>query len=161
VNGGIHIEPRGSATSIDAINGGIQVQGGQVKGAIHTVNGGLDIRNGAEVSGDVANVNGGIHVVDSHVLGSIHTANGDVNLGPNAHIDGDVIIEQDNSSHFGDYCPPEVVVGPGSSVKGKLHFERKVRLYVSDRATIGPVDGAQPVKFSGDRPPADCSKHED
>jgi hypothetical protein len=38
-------------------------------------------------------------------------------------------------------------------VKGTLRFERPVELYVSDRATIGPVEGATPVKFSGDRPP--------
>jgi len=51
--------------------------------------------------------------------------------------------------------PPRVVVGPGSVIGGTLEFERPVRLYVSDRATIGPVKGATAVKFSGDRPPSD------
>jgi hypothetical protein len=44
------------------------------------------------------------------------------------------------------------VIGPGAVVKGELRFEREVRLYVSDTATIGNVVGATPVKFSGDRP---------
>jgi len=33
-----------------------------------------------------------------------------------------------------------------------LAFERPVKLYVSDKATIGPVPGATPVRFSGERP---------
>jgi hypothetical protein len=34
-----------------------------------------------------------------------------------------------------------------------MTFDRAVRLYVSDTATIGPVTGATPVKFTGDQPP--------
>ena len=160
VNGGVHIEPRASATELDTTNGGIHVQGAHVTGNVHAVNGGLHIENGAEVSGDVANVNGGVHIADAYIHGSIHTANGGVELGPNAHIDGDVTMEPDHSWHGSDYCPPGVVIKPGTVVKGKLRFERQVRLYVSDRATIGPVEGAQPVIFSGDRPPADCGHRE-
>jgi hypothetical protein len=29
-----------------------------------------------------------------------------------------------------------------------------VKLYVSDKATIGAVSGATPISFSGDQPPA-------
>jgi hypothetical protein len=39
-------------------------------------------------------------------------------------------------------------------VQGDLRFERKVRLLVSDKATIGPVTGATAVPFSGDSPPS-------
>jgi len=34
-----------------------------------------------------------------------------------------------------------------------MHFHREVKLYVSDRATIGAVSGATPIPFSGDEPP--------
>jgi hypothetical protein len=34
-----------------------------------------------------------------------------------------------------------------------MRFERKVQLYVSDRATIGVVSGATPIRFSGDTAP--------
>jgi hypothetical protein len=48
---------------------------------------------------------------------------------------------------------PRVVIGPGSVVTGTLRFERPVKLYVSERATIGNVVGATAVKFSGEHPP--------
>jgi len=48
---------------------------------------------------------------------------------------------------------PRIVIGPGATVQGDLHFERTVQLFVSDKATIGPVSGATPVPFTGDSPP--------
>jgi hypothetical protein len=45
------------------------------------------------------------------------------------------------------------VIGPGAVVQGELKFERKVKLYVSDKATIGTVTGATPEMFSGETPP--------
>jgi hypothetical protein len=38
-------------------------------------------------------------------------------------------------------------------IRGKLHFDRKVALYVSDHASIGPVEGAKAIVFSGNHPP--------
>lgn len=157
VNGSIHIGTDATAGRAKTVNGGIHVQGARVSGNIHTFNGGLDIGEGAEVGGDAANVNGGVHIAAAHIHGSVHTANAAIDLGPNAHIDGDVTVEADHSWHFGDDCPPSVVVAPGTVVKGALRFERQVRLYVSDRATIGLVEGAQPVKFAGHHPPEDCT----
>jgi hypothetical protein len=37
-------------------------------------------------------------------------------------------------------------------IGGSLKFERPVKLYVSDRARIGPVEGATAISFSGQRP---------
>ena len=48
---------------------------------------------------------------------------------------------------------PSIIIGPGATVQGELRFERKVRLFVSDRATIGTVTGATAVSFTGDNPP--------
>ncbi len=155
VNGSVHMEARATANELNTTNGAVTVrEGGHVTGDIHTVNGGLHIDDSAEVTGDVRNVNGGIHVAGAHIHGTIDTTNGGIDLGPNARIDGDVIMEPSHGWSFMDRIP-RVVIEPGTVVKGKLRFERKVTLYVSDRATIGPVEGAQPVKFSGDRPPAD------
>lgn len=155
VNGGVHMESRASAAELDTVNGGIQVQdGGRVAGDVATVNGGLKIENGADVSGDVHNINGGIHVAAAHVGGSIRTVSGSIQLGPDAHVDGDVVVKKDSGYHsIGDEHIPYVVIAPGTVVKGRLRFERKVVLYVSDRATIGPVDGAEVLKFSGAHPP--------
>jgi hypothetical protein len=37
-------------------------------------------------------------------------------------------------------------------VKGTLKFDRPVMLLVSDRATVGKIEGAKPVTFKGDEP---------
>jgi cytoskeletal protein CcmA (bactofilin family) len=156
VNGGVHLESRATAVELTTVNGGIKVDdGGHVTGDVRTVNGSLHVDKGAEVSGAAVNVNGSIHVDSAHVGGSITTTNGDIDLGPNARIDGDVVIKDDNSWHWGRERYPHVVIGPGTVVRGELRFERKVVLYVSDRATIGAVHGAEVLKFSGDHPPID------
>jgi cytoskeletal protein CcmA (bactofilin family) len=157
INGSVKIESRATANTLNTVNGSIDVRdGAHVHGSVHAVNGSLHVNNAAEVSGELTNVNGGIHVEGAHVVGSIDTSSGGIDLGPNAHIDGNVVVEKDNSWHFGFWNvpqPPRVVIEPGTVVKGKLHFERDVKLYVSDHATIGAVEGAEVVKFSGDRPP--------
>ena len=156
VNGGVHMGSRATAAELSTVNGGIKVDdGAHVTGDIHTINGSLHIDRGAEVLGAAGNINGSIHVDGAHVGGSVTTTNGDIDLGPDAHIDGNVVVKEDHGWHNGFNRYPHVVIGPGSVVKGELRFERKVVLYVSDRATIGTVHGAEVLKFSGDHPPVD------
>ena len=155
VNGDLKFESGATAKAATTVNGSITARDGvHLEGNVHAVNGSLHVKN-ADVSGDLTNVNGSIHVDSSHVGGSIDTSAGSITLGPNAHIDGNVVVEKDNSWHFGFFnAPPEphVVIGPGTVVKGTMRFERAVKLYVSDHATIGTVQGAEVIKFSGDQP---------
>jgi DUF4097 and DUF4098 domain-containing protein YvlB len=154
VNGSVHMDSRATATDLTTVNGAIHVEDrGRITGDVHTVNGSMHLEKGAEVVGDLGNVNGNIHVEAAHVGGSIETVSGSIDLGPDAHVDGGVLIKDDSSWHIGFEQVPHVVIGPGSVVKGELRFERKVVLYVSDHATIGPVHGAEVLKFSGDHPP--------
>jgi DUF4097 and DUF4098 domain-containing protein YvlB len=155
VNGNVKLESRATASELTTVNGGIKVEdGGRVTGDVHTVNGSMHIDKGADVSGNLVNVNGGIHVEAAHLGGSIESVSGNIDLGPNARIDGGVLIKENNRGwNVGDEAVPVVVIGPGTIVKGELRFERKVTLFVSDRATIGPVHGAEVQKFSGDHPP--------
>ena len=93
-----------------------------------------------------------ILVID--VGGGVDTVSGGIELGPNASVDGGLHVHDNHSllsSLSGNV--PRIVVGPRSRVGGTLNFERKVLLYVSDQATIGPVQGATVVKYSGERPP--------
>jgi cytoskeletal protein CcmA (bactofilin family) len=156
VNGDVKLESRATTKNATTVNGSITARDGvHVQGNIHTANGSLHVTN-ADVSGDLANVNGGIHVESAHIGGNIDTSQGNMDLGPNSHIDGNVVVEKDNSSHFGSFSipsEPHVVIGPGTVVKGTMRFERPVKLYVSDHANIGSVQGAEIVKFSGDHPP--------
>jgi cytoskeletal protein CcmA (bactofilin family) len=159
VNGSVRLESHATASQLGTVNGAIEVQdGAHVTGPIRTVNGSLRVGDAADVSGNVSNVNGSIHIAGAHVGGSIGTSNGNIDLGPNAKIDGDVVMHKDNNNgwfNFGDSHLPRVLVEPGTVVRGTMRFEREVKLYVSDHATIGTVEGATVQRYSGDRPPSE------
>ena len=162
VNGSISVARHATVAKLVTVNGSIHLnEAVRVTGTVQAVNGSLTVANGADVAGRLANVNGAIRVAAAHVGGLIDTVTGDIELGPNAHVDGGIHVEKDSNSSswfhvwfwFWSDDTPRVVVGPGSVIGGTLRFERTVKLYVSDRATIGPVEGATAVRFSGDRPP--------
>jgi hypothetical protein len=157
VNGSISVERHATVARLVTVNGSIHLhEAVRVTGTVQAVNGSLTVANGADVAGRLANVNGAIRVAAAHVGGLIDTVTGDIELGPNARVDGGIHVEQDTSWFrfwFWSGDTPRVVVGPGSVVGGTLRFERTVKLYVSDRATVGRIEGATAVSFSGDRPP--------
>jgi hypothetical protein len=154
VNGGLQLEPHVTAGELTTVNGGIELKEGvHVTGNVHTANGGLRVKDGVEITGDLTNVNGAIIVGAAHIGGSVNTAAASIDLGPNAHVDGNVHMSKETGVHFGFQTIPRVVIEPGTVVKGTLHFERPVALYVSDHATIGTVEGAEVHKFSGDHAP--------
>jgi DUF4097 and DUF4098 domain-containing protein YvlB len=127
VNGSVRLGAHATATSAKTVNGAISLaDGAHVSGSAGSVNGDLTLANGAEVSGSLSNVNGKIDLNSAHVAGGIKTVNSE---------------------------DPVIIIGPGAVVRGDLIFERKVKLYVSDKATIGTVTGATPIPFSGDNPP--------
>jgi len=80
-------------------------------------------------AGAADTVNGGIDIDANAVVTSAKTVNGRIALGANATADS------------------------LATVSGELRFEREVKLYVSDRATVGPITGATAIPFSGDSPP--------
>jgi len=156
VNGGISLESHASAAELKSVNGPIRLeQGARVSGDVNTVNGGVSLADGAEVGGALGNVNGPIRVPAAHVRGGIETVSGGIELGPDAQVDGGIHVHKNDGVvlNWDSGNAPRIVIGPGSHVGGTLNFERKVSLYVSDKATIGPVEGATVVKYSGDRPP--------
>jgi DUF4097 and DUF4098 domain-containing protein YvlB len=155
VNGSITLQDQASASSLETVNGSVKVDtGARVAGAATTVNGALAVADGADLGGALTNVNGAIRIGAAHVGGSIETTNSDINIGANARIDGGIHINADTSWwHFFFFeSEPRVIIGPGAVVRGPLHFERPVKLYVSDHASIGPVSGASVIRFSGAGP---------
>jgi DUF4097 and DUF4098 domain-containing protein YvlB len=154
VNGTITIGAHATASEVQAVNGPVRVQDGAgISGRVGSVNGPITLADGVDVKGEVSNINGTIKLAAAHVGGEIHTVNGDIEVGPNGHIDGGIHVEKDNSWFHAHSDTPRVVILSGSVVKGTLRFDRPVELYVSDQATIGPVQGATPKAFSGDSPP--------
>jgi DUF4097 and DUF4098 domain-containing protein YvlB len=155
VNGSITLGDRAMADSASTVNGSIQVgAGARVGGDVSTVNGAITLQKGVDVKGGLENVNGQITLDAARVGGGIETVQGDVTVGADSRVDGGITVEKSTgiSLSFSDKVPV-IVVGPGASVRGPLRFEREVKLYVSDRATIGAVTGATPIPFAGDKPP--------
>jgi hypothetical protein len=154
VNGGIHLGAHATADTLNTVNGSITIgAGAHVAKQAESVNGGVSLREGAEVLGAVGNVNGKIELIGAHVAGGIKTVNGDITIYGASHVEGGILVQKTNEIiHFGSGVP-RIEIGPGATVQGDLRFEREVKLYVSDKATIGSVTGATAIAFTGDTPP--------
>ena len=113
----------------------------------------MDLQNGADVGGRVENVNGHIVLAAAHVAGGLRTVGGDIDVTGSSRVEGGIVVEKSSGwFNWNTRRPPRIVIGPAAAIQGPLRFEREVRLYVSDKATIGPVTGATVIRFSGDRP---------
>lgn len=155
VNGSIDLGAHASAESLATVNGEVTVDdGARVARGVTTVNGTMRLKSGADVGGRVHNVNGHIVLTGAHVAGGVQTVDGDIDVVGGSHVEGGILVEQ--SSGWFNFNPrkPRIVIGPGAVVQGDLRFERPVQLYVSDKATVGPITGATPIPFSGDNPPS-------
>jgi hypothetical protein len=155
VNGGITMREHSAADSVETVNGSVRLEEGvKVSGSVELVNGHISLDKGADVTGHLTNVNGSIELSAAHVGGGIETTTGDIEIGADSHVDGGIVIDKSDEGWFNFSGPrvPRVVIGPGAVVKGRLTFRREVKLYVSDHATIGTVEGATAIKFSGANP---------
>jgi DUF4097 and DUF4098 domain-containing protein YvlB len=155
VNGSITIGSHATADSAETVNGSITVgESAHVSGSLETVNGAVTLQKDSEVAGHLANVNGHFNINAAHVVGDLKTVTGDITVGAGSRIDGGITVEKPTGFSISfTKTVPVVIIGPGATVQGPLKFEREVKLYVSDRATIGEVSGATPIKFAGDEPP--------
>ncbi len=160
VNGSIRIGSHVTARELETVNGSIEIEDeGQVEGSVTAVNGAITVNGGSRIGDEVSNVNGDIELNAAEVGGSVSTVGGDVELASGAVVKGDLVVEKpDNSGWFNnnESRPPQVIIGPGSRVEGVLRLEREVRLYISESASVGGVEGVMSmddaVRFSGTRP---------
>jgi hypothetical protein len=152
VNGAIHLGKDVTAESAKTVNGGIEIgDSARIENDVIAVNGGIRLARNADISGRVTNVNGAIKLEGAHVGGGITTFNGDITVGAGSRVEGGIRVEK--PEFMNDQANiPTVTIGPGAVVDGTLKFERAVKLYVSESAKIGSVEGATPVMFSGDEP---------
>ncbi len=153
VNGSIRLGEHATAISAKTVNGTISLgAGAHISDSAGSVNGDLTLASGAEIAGHLTNVNGRIQMTGAHIAGGIKTVNGSISIMGASHVEGGIMVDKPSGISFMSE-DPVIVIGPGSVVQGELRFERKVKLYVSDKATIGTVIGATPVPFSGENPP--------
>lgn len=156
VNGSVTLGDEATANEIDNVNGSITLgEKARVARGVDCVNGSITLERGADVGGKLENVNGRIRLVAAHVGGGIFTTSGDIEVGANSRVENGIRVDKPDLSwfRFGKSDVPRIVIGPGAVVQGTLRFEREVKLYVSDSATIGTVVGATAVKYSGDVAP--------
>jgi hypothetical protein len=157
VNGSVSIGNGVRAAGLETVNGSISLAEKATADSITAVNGQIALEKGSSVAGNIGNVNGDIALDAGMVGGNVKTVNGDVELSDGARIEGDLIVEKPNSWGFSNNSSmPVITVGPGCVVAGTIHLEREVKLYISETAKVGGVDGAMgiddAVRFSGDRP---------
>ena len=156
VNGGLRVADRVRSKSLSTVNGSIEVASDvTVDGDVSAVNGRITVGGGSKVARDLGNVNGDIELERSEVRGDVTTTNGDVELSDGAVIMGDLVIEKPSGWNSSGGTP-RIVIGPGSRVEGVIRLEREVKLYISDSAEVGGVEGEMSmddaVRFSGKRP---------
>ncbi len=159
VNGSLSVAENVTAEDLSTVNGSISVgENSTVTGAVEAVNGRITLEQGARVSENVGNVNGDILLEGSEVGGDVNTVSGDVDLRDAAVIRGDLLIEKPSMWSWGERKSrmPTVTIGPGSRVGGKIILEREVKLYISETAEVGGIEGemsmSDAVRFGGKRP---------
>ena len=159
VNGSLSVDENVNAEDLSTVNGSISVgENSTVDGAVEAVNGRITLEQGATVADNVGNVNGDIQLEGGEVSGNVKTVSGDVDLRDGAVIKGDLLIEKPSMWSWGEKKSrmPTITIGPGSRVDGNIILEREVKLYISETAEVGGVEGemsmSDAVRFSGKRP---------
>jgi predicted acyltransferase (DUF342 family) len=159
VNGSLSVGDNATAAYLETVNGSVSLgENSTASGDIEAVNGRISLEKGSEVGKGVSNINGDMSFDGSVVGGNVSTVNGNVELKNEATIKGDLTIEKPSMWSFGNTSSrvPEIVIGPGSTVGGVIRLEREVKLFISESADVGGVEGEMSmddaVRFSGDRP---------
>jgi DUF4097 and DUF4098 domain-containing protein YvlB len=156
VNGGLRVADEVRSQGLSTVNGSIDVATDVVvDGDVSAVNGRISVGGGSKVAHDLGNVNGDIELEGSEVGGDVTTVNGDIELADGAVIMGDLVVEKPRG--WGNFKrKPKIVIGPGSRVEGVIRLEREVKLYISESAEVGGVEGEMSlddaIRFSGKRP---------
>jgi DUF4097 and DUF4098 domain-containing protein YvlB len=154
VNGEIEIGNHATVDSVVTVNGSITLRdGSRVTGDAKSVNGEIELHKGSEVGGAVKTISGSIDLKDAYVHGDLRTVAANIDVAGASRVDGGILVGK-NATAFDSSSRPRIVIGPGATVRGPLRFERDVQLYVSDKATVGPITGATAIAFSGDKPPS-------
>lgn len=157
VNGAISVADGARASGLETVNGAVRAgERVEVSDDVETVNGAISFGEGSRIGGSVSTVNGQVTLVGTELNGGIKTVNGGIDLGPGTRVDGDLSVAEAPRRLISwgrrESRVPTIVIGPDSEVRGRLVFKREVHLHVHDSARIGEVEGAQPQRFSGDRP---------
>lgn len=159
VNGSLHVGSNVTSRSLGTVNGSIRLgEDCTVDGSIEAVNGSITTEKGSTVEDNIQNVNGDMEIQGSVVEGDLSTVNGDIEIVDGSVLKGDLVIEKPGGWGWKNskQRKPRVVIGPGSRVEGSIIAEREIKLYISESAEVGGVEGEMTlddaVMFSGNKP---------
>jgi len=148
VNGNIVLAPEAQTSKVQTVNGRFELgQKARVSGSVKLVNGSVSLSPGSEVNGSIDTVNGEIAAQGATIDGDIANYSGGMVITDESVVKGTLTVHEPEDTT--DDKPPRIVIGPHSKVIGRLKFERPVELYVHETAQTGPIDGAEPIRYSG------------
>lgn len=159
VNGGIKLGSQVRTQDLETVNGAIKVgDDSSIEGNVSAVNGSILLERGTQVTRNVSNVNGDIDLRNADVGGDVSSVSGDIELADQSVIQGNLIVEKARGGGWfsKESRPPTIIIGPGSRVEGVIRLEREVKLFISESASVGGVEGVMTMddaeRFSGNRP---------
>jgi hypothetical protein len=175
VNGSIDVADDVSVSKLETVNGSIRVGSGlKTTGDVETVNGRIEVGAGSTIQGSVSTVNGrvtldqvsvsksaetvngGLLLRASRIGGNVEMVNGRAEVLDGTIVGGDIIVRKPkgNWGWGGKSKAPVVVIGPGSEVRGQIRIENDAtKLYISDSARVGSVEGVKAISYSGAEAP--------
>lgn len=143
VNGSVRLGENVLAESVSSVNGSVRMGAhAQIKDDIRVVNSDLDIAPAAQVGGDLTTVNGTVRMDHAVIKGMLTSASASVETGTGSAINGGIHVEK--RSHGDNSRPPEITIGPETSV-GDITAEREIVLHISRRAHVGKISGASAI----------------
>lgn len=152
VNGSIILAASAHAHDVESVNGRFELgPDAQISGSVKLVNGDVSLAPGSMVGGNLQTVNGGIESHGATIDGNVANYLGGMLITEQSVVKGNLTVHKPEDMESGKK-PPRIVIGPGSKVLGRLKFERPVELYVHESAEIGPIDGAEAIRYSGALP---------
>ncbi len=148
VNGSVTLDRNTKADSVETVNGRVRLdEQVEIRGNVTNVNGGIALAKGARIGGHLENVNGKIELDGATVGNGIKTTNSDIEIGAGSRVDGGIHVEKpDTVGFFSNKRKPRITIGPDAVVNGRLKFDREVELHISDRAKVGEIVGATPIR---------------
>ncbi len=152
VNGSVQIGDGALVGSLDAVNGSITIgRDVRIENDLGTVNGSLTVASGTRIGGTVSSVNGSLSLSAVNIGGDIENFNGGIALLDGCVVEGDIRVKKKGFS-IGKGHKPKIVIGANTEIRGVMTFERPVKLFVHESATVGEIRGAEAKRYSGNSP---------
>lgn len=142
VDGNITLGRWAQATELRSVDGNLTMAAGSsCSGDLRTVDGTIRLADSARIGGDVETLTGRIEAQGALIAGQVETVSGRIALSGATHVDQGIVLALPSPKESGDDLKrlPVVIIGPGVVVAGPIVAHRGGTLWVSRKASVGPV----------------------